>query len=276
MAGTSMKTNSSSKMTIHFDTFVDEFDSSNFSVTEPKVDKDGRTQFTLLYNGGRVNLETPWFYLPFAPSRFSETSPYTMRLTDRPVRMEGTTEEEYEVAKERSVQWFKNLGESLTDTLLDYGVTHSEVIFGEEYERPVVKALFSNAVKKNDYGYFCNGKLRGSFDDQDTPNVELYVQHPSGKYTKESTSTFDELIEALPKSSRAKAIIFPTLWAVSGKFGISWNVRQILLKKRVQRSFTGFAFSDALEEATEAEAATSETYDDEATEEDADELELED
>ena len=47
MAGTSTK-NNSSKLTISYDSFVDRFDSSKFTVTEPKVDKDGRTQFTLL------------------------------------------------------------------------------------------------------------------------------------------------------------------------------------------------------------------------------------
>ena len=230
-------------MTIPFDTFVDEFDSSNFSVTEPKVDKDGRTQFTLLYNGGRVQLETPWFYLPFIPSCYPGTKSYSIRLTDRVVRWPGTTDEELEVAKERSVQFFKNIGENITDKLLDYGVTNSNVILGEDYERPVVKALFNNSVKEK---MILVISVLVNF--VEILMIKIYqmlyfmFNIQPVNIPKKSISTFDELVEALPKSSRVKTIIFPTLWAVSGKFGISWNVRQILLKKRVHRSFYWFCF----------------------------------
>lgn len=285
MAGTTSMKKSSRNDVISYDSFVNEFDSSKFTLTPPKVEKDGKIQFTVLYDGSRINLETPWFYLPFSPSRYSETSSYTLRLSDRPVRHEGVSDEEYEDEKERATSFFRNIGETLTDLLLDYGVEYSKQIFGgEEYERPVVKALFSNPVKYNEYGYSLNGKLRGSYEDQTVPNIEFFIQVPNGRYVKRSISSFEELIDSLPKSSRVKTIIFPSIWAVGGKFGISWNIRQILLKQRVQRSYGGFGFSDNLVETTEEEAGIeSVDYVEDDGEEDGDyeedseeELELED
>ena len=210
-----------------------EFSAKNFSLADPKK-KDGRINALGLYNGRPFYSETPLSSTPFGITTFQggEKQDYSMNMS---------------LNKEDPYTQQLN---QLDEYMIDYGVKHSKVIFGKEYtpaQRPIVEALYSRVLKEGrkdgdkEYPPRIAPKIMRSRDATEKPNLMFF--HSSSEEVE--LDSFDQLVSLVPKGSKVKSLIVFRPWFISGKFGLSCNVIQVLAPKRSFSRPTGYAFNSS-------------------------------
>ena len=209
-----------------------DFKASDITVSPPKK-KGDRLGAIILSDNSPVYFESPLCNAPFGVTNFS-----------------GDTQQNYSLnlslsdPKTYSQEWDK-----FDEYMIDYGVKHSKIIFGKEYkesQRAVVEALYTRCIKRDandsdsEYPPRIAPKFLKDREDHSRPNVLFY--HSSDEEVK--IESFDQLTEMIPKGIKMKIIFSGRPWFISGRFGVSFNVHQILAPKKMLSRPNTFAFND--------------------------------
>ena len=207
------------------------FKATDITVSPPKK-KGDRLNAIMLANNSPVYFESPLSSAPFGVTNFSGDTQQNFSLNL------SLSDSEY------SAEWDK-----FDEYMIDYGVKHSKIIFGKEYkesQRAVVEALYTRCMKRdaNDTDSQYPPRIAPKFlrdrENSSRPNVLFY--HSSDEEV--SVDSFDQLVELVPKGIKMKIIFSGRPWFISGRFGVSFNVHQILAPKKMLSRPNTFAFND--------------------------------
>lgn len=208
---------------------ADEFDVSNITATEPKK-KNDRLQSILLYNGSPFYLESELGRAPFGVKSFDggEKTDYSLNI---------------------SLTQGGNLANNLSkldEYMIDFGVENSKLIFKQKYtpaQREVVRAMYTASVKQSEDGDYpprIAPKIQKKSQTDLTPGLLFYHSEEE----EVEIETFDQLEKLIPKGAKVKAIISLRPWFVSGRFGITMTVQQLLVPKVTGGKPTTYAFGN--------------------------------
>jgi hypothetical protein len=230
---------------------VNDFDASQLTMSTPRKNKD-RINTYILRNGEPITFESPWLRTPFGISSFEPKSGGTKEWS---INISAPSADNVSDDNEAINNWF-NQWIQVDQYIVEKGVEFQEVLFGGKSKKSaeVVNALYTPVVKGQDTAYPVRlqpkiSKMRDPNDKQKVlDNVPDVVLYEKGHSTKTEFETFDELAELVPKNSMVKLILRPKIWCISGKFGLSLQVLQILVQRRNSTTPKGYAFSDAVED----------------------------
>jgi len=206
------------------------FDISKISATEPKK-KNDRLQSILLFEGSPFYLQTEdGGRAPFGVKSFTggDKTDYTLNVS---LNADG--------------DFVKKLHQ-LDEFMLDFGIEHSKTIFKQKYtaaQREVVRAMYTSCVKvaeEGDYPPRIAIKIQKRSIDNPVPQV-LFFHSETEEVEIES---FEQLTKLIPQGSGVKALITLRPWFISGRFGITMTLQQILVPKRSGGRPTTYAFND--------------------------------
>jgi len=206
------------------------FDIKKISATEPKK-KNDRLQSLLLFENAPFYLQTEeGGRAPFGVKSFTggDKTDYTLNIS---LNADG--------------DFVKKLHQ-LDEFMLDFGIEHSKTIFKQKYnaaQREVVRAMYTSCVKiaeEGDYPPRIAVKIQKRNATDTTPQV-LFFHSETEEVEIES---FEQLIKLIPNGSNVKALISLRPWFVSGRFGITLSLQQILVPKRSGGRPTSYAFND--------------------------------
>jgi hypothetical protein len=208
---------------------AEEFDISKITATEPKK-KNDRLQNILLYDNAPFFVETEWGRSPFGVRSFDggEKTNYSLNISLTP---DG--------------QFVENLRQ-LDEFMIDFGIEHSKMIFKQKYsaaQREVVRAMYTSLVKQSEEGDYpprIAPKIQKKSVDNPAPNVLFYHSE-----TEEvEIDDFQQLEKLVPKGAKVKALVSLRPWYISGRFGVSMTVQQLLVPKLSTGRPTTYAFND--------------------------------
>lgn len=208
---------------------AEEFEISKLTATEPKK-KNDRLQSILLYDGSPFFIETEWGRSPFGVRSFDggEKTNYSLNISLTP---DG--------------QFVENLRQ-MDEFMIDFGIEHSKIIFKQKYsaaQREVVRAMYTSVVKQSEEGDYpprIAPKIQKKGVDNPAPNVLFYHSE-----TEEvDIENFQQLEKLVPKGSRVKALVSLRPWYISGRYGVSMTVQQLLVPKISNGRPTTYAFND--------------------------------
>jgi len=208
---------------------AEDFDISKLTATEPKK-KNDRLQNILLYDNAPFFIETEWGRSPFGVRSFDggEKTNYSLNISLTP---DG--------------QFVENL-RAMDEFMIDFGIEHSKIIFKQKYnagQREVVRAMYTSVVKQSEEGDYpprIAPKIQKKSVDNPAPNVLFYHSE-----TEEvEIEDFQQLEKLVPKGAKVKALVSLRPWYISGRFGISMTVQQLLVPKLSTGRPTTYAFND--------------------------------
>ena len=219
-----------------------DFDVSEITGTKPSI-RGGKDKLTayLLYKNSPFLIKLPPLKAPFGVTSYNNgngpTNNYSLNLSAKGGDVKGkTTAEE---AQQHAEDIFNKLAE-LDTFMVSYGLQYSKEIFNKKYEvgkhEAVVEALFTSTIKTsedkdgNPYPRRINTKIRSQYDEPDNPNVKVFQD--SRKDLNNKDFTFDDLVNLVGKGSFVEAVIQPSLWFISGKFGVTWRLVQMKAHKQ--------------------------------------------
>lgn len=136
--------------------------------------------------------------------------------------------------------------QQLDEKMIDFGIEHSKVIFKQTYtqkQREVVRAMYTSCIKiaeEGDYPPRIAVKVQKKSVEDITPQL-LFFHSETEEVEIES---FEQLTKLIPNGSNVKALISLKPWFVSGRFGITLTLQQILVPKRSGGRPTSYAFND--------------------------------
>ena len=220
-----------------------DFDISKINGTKPTArggKKDKLTAY-LLYDNSPFLLKLPALKAPFGVTSYNNggaavSNNYSLNLSAK------SKSNDEDAAQE--VDNIYSALEELDKFMISYGTEYSKEIFGKNYESgkhdAVVEALYTSTVKSsedkdgNPYPRRINTKIRSQYEQQNRPNVKVYQN--SRVDLNDEDFTFSSLEELVTKGSFVEAVIQPSFWFISGKFGVTWRVIQ--MKVHEQKVFT--------------------------------------
>lgn len=229
-----------------------DFDISKINGTKPTArggKKDKLTAY-LLYDNSPFLLKLPALKAPFGVTSYNNggsgvSNNYSLNLSAKSKSNEEDSQQEVD-------NIFSTL-EELDKFMISYGTEYSKEIFGKNYETgkhdAVVEALYTSTVKSsedkdgNPYPRRMNTKIRSQYEQQNRPNVKVYQN--SRVDLNDEDFTFSSLEELVTKGSFVEAVIQPSFWFISGKFGVTWRVIQMKVhEQKVYTNPTESVFSD--------------------------------
>ena len=211
---------------------TDLFDASNVTATEPKK-KNERLQSYLLYNNAMFHVETNFGRAPFGVKAFEAGD-----KSDK-------TDYSLNIALEHDDNLIKGLMD-FDEYMIDFAVEHSLIIFKKKYtpqQREVVRAMYTSCVKKSDGGDYpprIAPKIQKKSPTDLTPGLLFYHSEEE----EVEIESFSQLEKLVPKGARVKAIISLRPWFVSGRFGVTLSIQQILVPKISGGKPTTYAFGN--------------------------------
>ncbi len=223
------------------------FDSKLVEFSEPrtKKNKDGVEKLIsfIRYDGKPMWLETPWCRAPFGVSSFNKGDTGNI---DWSVNFSAQSSG---LDTDEDINSFFNQLRGMEDRLVEFGVTYSKTIFGEEHPAAIVRVLFNSFVKQDKekkYAARISPKIPRLRSREDEDAVDRpYIEFFRGSEEPVELDSFEQLASFVPKGSCVRALIAPRLYFVSGKFGVSWDVISMKAQSSSTSRPTGLtAFSD--------------------------------
>jgi len=208
----------------------EELDIKKVSATEPKK-KNDRLQSILLFEGAPFYLQTEeGGRAPFGIRSFTggDKTDYSLNIS---LDANGN---------------FVKFLHQLDEFMLDFGIEHSKIIFKQKYtaaQREVVRAMYTSCVKiaeEGDYPPRIAIKIQKKSVEDSTPQI-LFFHSETEEVEIES---FDQLMKLVPNGSTVKGLISLRPWFISGRFGITMTLQQILVPKKSGGRPTSYAFND--------------------------------
>ena len=216
----------------------EELDIKKISVTEPKK-KNDRLQSIILFGGSPFYLQTPEEgRAPFGVRSFAG---------DKNGDKKGAEKTDYSLnISLNDTGVFVKFLRDLDDYMLDFGIEHSKTIFKQKYtatQKEVVRAMYTSCVKVSEDGDYpprIAVKIQKKSAEDNSPQL-LFFHSETEEVEIES---FEQLTKLIPNGSGVKALISLRPWFISGRFGITMTLQQILVPKRSGGRPTSYAFND--------------------------------
>ena len=236
----------------------DQFKASRLTTSVPRKRKmkNGQEKLNamLLHNNMPIYLETPRCKAPFGVSSFNPKPDdpntkveWSLNISASP--LSESDDKEKKVLENFFEEWLK-----VEEFMIEHGIQYSKVIFGKEIKsQDVMKEKFYDIVKgkdtRDEYPLRIQPKIQKARDKdgqiiEKKPNVTVYE---TGSTEPMKIDTFDQLAKIVSKGSIVKCILQPRMYYIGGKqgkYGISLNVLQILVRKRSGARPGSYAFSD--------------------------------
>ena len=236
-------------------------DNPNIEFTVPKQKKNTATGTTsvnayILYAKQPLLVETPYLMSPFGVSSYSKgKSDSTPKAYSINVSAQAADE-----ADQEKVDNFFNEMTKLETRMVDFGLKHSQVVFGKKYDNEhVVRALYTGFVRVDPDGKYPTRiapKIPETYETRGlngtaNPNINVYREETSDKGAvifvrcnpDQKGYTFNELEAQIQARTVCKVIFKFRFWIANGKFGFSPSVVQLLFRKKDEQGLLGFAFS---------------------------------
>ena len=196
---------------------------------------------------GPIAFQTPFLQAPFGARSFvnsddgNQKTSYSLNVAAKECNILNLSDDKRQAHSQDSIDAYFDEWRSFEDeTLVDFAIKNSKIIFGKKYsekQREVVKVLVTSIVKNSDdekYPARLAPKFVDKYENKKStgkPNVTLYSmtneENPSITRRTELTS-YDDLVEFIPKGSYVSLILKPKFWIVNKKCGVSLIVDQIL------------------------------------------------
>lgn len=217
------------------------FDASKVSFTEMKVNRYGGKTVGIKYNGKRFVIQTPKMYLPYGLSEYQVTDTngnntgdvkYSLDLSFKGWNSENKT----------ATKTFYQCMNGLDNTLVQQGVENRVAWFkSKTHTTEVVKALYSTTVRRS------KDRETGEVTDKWPPTMKAKLyRKDDGSFKCETYNSKRENVDfesSVTKGCYVQALLGCTgVWFAGGKFGLSWNVQQMIVHPA--RRITGFSFLD--------------------------------
>ena len=204
-----------------------EFQDKNF--TKPKTRQQAFQQLSTL-QGGSHKLHSA-VILAFKNNHKKITTlaqtVQSVTLTMRPLTTEEInsyldTEEWLNDHDDRDTN-FENLAHEFSGDAVSAWFKKSDKTFS----KPEIFTLTKTSEDKegNPYPRRINTKIRSQYEQPEKPNVKVYKG--SREDINDEDFTFDSFDELIQKGSFVEAVIQPSLWFISGKYGVTWRVIQM-------------------------------------------------
>ena len=223
---------------------INEFSTSNLSVSQVKVLESGGKMASLNYNGGKLMTQVGSLALPYGMNVFDKAGPikYSIDLSLR-----GHEENP-------KIQSIYQAFQALDEWMIDQGVKNSKAWFKTELTRDVVKAFYTPMVKV--------AKDADGNPKPYPPTIKVNLRKMDDKF---EVNVFDDkkrpydgvpLSDLLVKGAYLTTLIQCTsVWFAGSKFGLSWKALQIRMDS-VPDSIRGYAFVDDEDSASAPVAST--------------------
>jgi len=223
---------------------------SQMTITPPKKRNDKLVSY-LLQDNEPVYSETPWLHAVFGVTGFEPkdakngTKQWSLNVSAR--ALDG---EDEDVVSKYFDGW-----KGADDLMVNHAVEYNDVLGmgkpkkGQKVSTDVVEALYTPVVKSDSEGKYpprLQPKIMKKRADDgteldDKPDVKVYVVD-EGVVSEQVVNSFTELCELVPKNSVVKLIVQPRVWYIAGKFGLSLQVLQLLVRLKKSHRPSEFAF----------------------------------
>lgn len=246
------------------------FDVDNVSYKEPRLNKRGGKNISVLYNGNPLVIQFPLLFTWGANERVDEQSgrvSYDVSLSFNS-KEEGSPVGDYYLKLQQ-----------LQEKVLDDAVSNSKLWFGKaKMSREVAEAMMYPILK------FPKDKNTGEPDTNRDATVKLKLPFWDGKFNtqlynmnKEQVfgqdfETESTVMEVIPKKSHIKGLMQCSgVWFAGGRFGITWNLiqAQVRAPQRIGNSWMDDSDDDDAIAKVEAQEAVDAAFTVEAAVEDA-------
>jgi len=156
---------------------------------------------------------------------------------------------------EEDVEKLFSLLQAIDEKMINYGVEHSQIIYGKEKNRTIVEAFYDSSrlvkksVGKDGTAYPDKFDLKFERNTDKTPDVLIYTNSS----TPIQPESFDEVVKLIPKGTVVKAVVQPRIYFIpGGKYGIKFTIVQLKIPGNTQKygKPVTYAFSDPIEESS--------------------------
>lgn len=246
---------------------ADQLNVNLMSITVPRKRNDKFVSY-LLQNNEPVYSMTPWSYAVFGVSKFI---PKQQGGSNLPQQDKGTGQSQwsinlsarsYDEKDTELVESYFNQWKEVDELMISHAVQHSEILGlgktkkGGQASREVLEALYTSVVKTDPAGKFpvrlqpkiMKARDRDGNELENVPDIKLYQTETDGSGLVEiKLSSFDDLVDTVPKNSFVRAVLQPRVWYIAGKFGLSLQVVQLLVMKKKNFRPTDCVFGSVTE-----------------------------
>jgi len=195
-----------------------------------KTASGGKSVYINTLNGNGLIIQTPFMRTPFGIKTYDEES------TNFSVDLSLDDSEVCTRIKE-------NFGK-LDERMIADAIKNSlEWFQKKKVEKNVLNELYNKQVR---YSY---DKTTGEINDKYAPTIKFKVPFYDGKFTckvydENKELITDDLKEVLVPGCEIKALLqCGGIWFISGKYGITWRAKQLIVKRPV--GFDNYAFIDS-------------------------------
>jgi hypothetical protein len=218
-------------------TYVNDFSTSNITISPPKVLDSGAKQAYLNYNGGRLLLQSATnLAVPFGLSVYDKSGPaeYSVDVSYR-----GSD------SNPEIKQFFEKMQE-LDDFMIKQGVKNSKAWFKSELNEQVIKAFYTPTVKF--------AKDKDGNPQPYPPTTKLKLRKVNGDF---ETKVFDvkgnpykgvPMEDLIVKGAQVTVIMeCAGVWFAGSKFGLTWRAKQVVIHRLPERlpEFSAFRLGSA-------------------------------
>ena len=225
---------------------IKSFKIENLSATKPRENNYGNLASYLQYDGKPFNLiMSVYTNAPFGVNVYGENKEDTR--TEHILKISNFTKDKDDI--ETAKKFFDSFNE-LDEFMINFGVQHSEEIFGTQYNKDeVMKDFYSSPVKTdkdkdgNSYPPHLITKIRPYYKHPDRPAPEIFTT--SKRNINDENFTYEDLIELVSKGSFVKVILKPNIWFRAKRMGVSWKVVQLKIMPNSKKTkLASYGFSD--------------------------------
>lgn len=241
-----------------------DFNANAVTFKGPKKIKNGNKTRTVtyMYHGNETRYyETPWVMAPFGVTSYqpmdgnnNPNGPKQWSVNLSSKVSDNETDEQKQLVEGFFDQWRGVDQKMVKHAMENYQEIGLKPNKKGQMTEEVAEAYYVECVKVSqnketgdDYPARIQPKINRRYGEDgpidNEPNVRIYTYKTDGKIVEEKINTFDDLEKYVPKGSQVRAIIQPKIWYVAGKFGLSFNLIQLLVKERVSNYLDSYAFS---------------------------------
>lgn len=221
-------------------TYVNDFSTSNITISPPKVLDSGAKQAYLNYNGGRLLLQSATnLAVPFGLSVYDKSGPaeYSVDVSYR-----GSD------SNPEIKNFFEKMQE-LDEFMIKQGVKNSKAWFKSELNEQVIKAFYTPTVKF--------AKDKDGNPQPYPPTTKLKLRKVNGDF---ETKVFDvkgnpykgvPMEDLIVKGAQVTVIMeCAGVWFAGSKFGLTWRAKQVVIHRLPERlpEFSAFRLGSSANE----------------------------
>ena len=221
-------------------TYVNDFATSNITISPPKVLESGAKQAYLNYSGGRLVLQ----------SATNLAVPFGLNVYDKSGPAEYSVDVSYRGADSNpEIKTFREKMEELDEFMIKQGVKNSKAWFKSELNEQVIRAFYTPTVKI--------AKDKDGNPQPYPPTTKLKLRKVNGDF---ETKVYDvkgnpykgvPMEDLIVKGAQVTVLMeCAGVWFAGSKFGLTWRAKQIVIHRLPERlpEFAAFRLGNTANE----------------------------